>query len=49
MSPNKSAFRYTRGAHKAQALNYLKAAEARLSLLVNVGRYPKATVERIVS
>jgi len=38
----------TTGEHKAQVLNYLKATEMRLGLLVNFGCYPKATVERIV-
>ncbi len=38
----------TTGEHKAQVLNYLKATEKRLGLLVNFGCHPKATVERIV-
>ncbi len=42
------ALSVTTGAHKAQLLNYLKATEMRLGLLVNFGCYPKATVERIV-
>ena len=37
-----------RGEHKAQVLNYLKATEMKLALLVNFGCYPKATVERLI-
>ena len=37
-----------RGEHKAQVLNYLKATEIKLALLVNFGCHPKATVERLV-
>ncbi|MFZ2407162.1 MAG: GxxExxY protein [Methylobacter sp.] len=42
------ALSVTTGAHKAQVLNYLKATQMRLGLLVNFGCHPKATVERIV-
>jgi GxxExxY protein len=38
----------TTGEHKAQVLNYLKATEKHLGLLVNFGSHPKATVERLV-
>jgi GxxExxY protein len=38
----------TTGEHKAQVLNYLKATDMRLGLLINFGRHPKATIERIV-
>ena len=34
--------------HRAQVLNYLKAAGLGLGLLVNFGHYPKAEIERIV-
>lgn len=35
-------------AHKAQLLNYLKATEMKLGLLVNFGSHPKAQIERMV-
>ncbi|MBU4262052.1 MAG: GxxExxY protein [Proteobacteria bacterium] len=34
--------------HKAQILNYLKAANMKLGLLVNFGSSPKAQIDRIV-
>lgn len=34
--------------HKAQILNYLKATELRLGLLVNLGHQPLAQIERFV-
>lgn len=34
--------------HQSQILNYLKASEMKLGLLVNFGCYPKATVKRFV-
>ncbi len=36
------------GEHRAQVLNYLKATEFRLGLLVNFGRHPKVEYERLV-
>ena len=36
------------GEHRAQLLNYLKATDLKLGLLVNFGSYPKAVVERLV-
>ena len=38
----------TTGQHKAQVLNYLKATNMRLGLLVNFGSHPKATIERLI-
>ena len=32
--------------HEAQILNYLKAADMKLGLLVNFGSYPKSTIKR---
>ncbi|QDT87823.1 GxxExxY protein [Gimesia chilikensis] len=34
--------------HVAQLMNYQKAAEKKLGLLINFGSYPKVTVERYV-
>ena len=34
--------------HKAQILNYLKASNLKLGLLINFGSYPKTQVERFV-
>lgn len=42
------ALSQTCGEHEAQVLNYLKATNKRLGLLVNFGAYPKATVKRLV-
>ena len=34
--------------HKTQLLNYLKATELKLGLIVNFGSYPKAQIERLI-
>ena len=34
--------------HKSQLLNYLKATELKLGLIVNFGHYPKAQIERLI-
>ena len=34
--------------HRAQILNYLKATDLRLGLLINFGHYPKVEIERFV-
>jgi len=34
--------------HKAQILNYLKATELKLGLLINFGSHPKVQIERFV-
>lgn len=34
--------------HKAQVLNYLKATNLKLGLLVNFGSHPKVQVERLI-
>jgi len=34
--------------HKAQILNYLKATNLKLGLLINFGSHPKVQVERFV-
>ncbi|MBM3422308.1 MAG: GxxExxY protein [Chlorobi bacterium] len=34
--------------HRAQVLNYLKATNLRLGLLINYGSHPKAQIERFI-
>jgi len=34
--------------HKAQVINYLKASNLKLGLLINFGSHPKAQIERFV-
>lgn len=42
------AVKETTSVHKAQLINYLKATDISLGLLVNFGAFPKATVTRVV-
>jgi len=42
------AVKKTTAEHSAQLINYLKAANLQLGLLVNFGAYPKATIQRLV-
>jgi GxxExxY protein len=42
------AVKKTTPQHHAQVINYLKAANLHLGLLVNFGAYPKATIKRLV-
>jgi GxxExxY protein len=35
--------------HKAQLLNYLRATDLKLGLLINFGSYPKVQIERMIS
>ena len=42
------AVKNTTPKHHAQVINYLKAANLHLGLLVNFGAYPKATIQRLV-
>jgi len=42
------AVKKTTPEHCAQVINYLRAANLHLGLLVNFGAYPKATIQRLV-
>lgn len=42
------ALKGTSPEHEAQVLNYLKASGLKLALLVNFGKCPKASIQRIV-
>jgi GxxExxY protein len=35
--------------HQAQVINYLKATDMRLGLLVNFGSYPKVEIKRLIN
>lgn len=37
------------GSHQAQVINYLKAADIEIGLLVNFGSYPKVEISRLVN
>lgn len=42
------AVKETASEHKAQILNYMKATNMRLGLLVNFGSYPQSQIERFI-
>ena len=42
------AVREIQSEHRAQVINYLKASQTRLGLLINFGSYPKAEIERYI-
>ena len=42
------AVKYIAPEHKAQVMNYLKATNLKLGLIINFGHYPKVQIERFV-